>query len=544
MADQFMLKAVLSANAAGMLGTLKAVNQATKTTRKYLLDVGKSANTLASHIGLPFAALSGLAAGFSVAGIKNAMVGLTDMEDSVSKIMDITGMTAGEIKRMQYVAKLSNVPFESLVDSTSKLNKNIHDAASGKNKNLASLFRSLHIETRGANGEIRTASDMLPELADAFNRNENPTLRATMGMALYGKEWKNMVPLLASGAKKLAERNARFKELGLDVGDEKAYQKKLQMISNFGDKMDDLSFVSKGFQNTIAAELIPVIEPLLTGLIKWTSANKEIVASQIKEHVKGFAEYLKTIDWGNVVSGVKAFGKGLGKLVDFVGGTQNALIGLVFFMNIKTIAAFADLLGSTVRLGAGLIRFAIKAVPEMLGALGLLTTETGAAALATDGLTASTKAADAAASGLNKRLKTVLGTLGSIAIAAAPLAAMWGVKEWAGDPNDPETNIKSGERANWMQENLVNPTKGMLSWFGFDKDADIEARRNLNRAELGGEAYPSLFNRGPAQSAGGKFTFEFLNAPAGMRLVDSPKNSSSEIDMSTGPNSFATGMPY
>ena len=180
----------------------------------------------------------------------------------------------------------------------------------------------------------------------------------------------------------------------------------------------------------------------------------------------------------------------------------------------------------------------------MLAALGLLTTETGVAALATDGLTASTKAADAAASGWNKSLKSVLGTLGSIAIAAAPLVAMWGAKEWAGDPNDPETNIKSGERANWMQQNLVKPTKGMLSWFGFDKDADIEARRNQNRSGLGGDAYPSLFGGGAAQPAGGKFTFEFLNAPAGMRLVDAPKNSSGDIDMSTGPNSFSTGMGF
>ena len=74
-ADNWQLKAILSA-VDKMSPVLKNVNTVAKSTRKYLLDVGNSAAKLSGKIGLPFAALTGELGGFSLAGIKGAVVGL------------------------------------------------------------------------------------------------------------------------------------------------------------------------------------------------------------------------------------------------------------------------------------------------------------------------------------------------------------------------------------------------------------------------------------------------------------------------------------
>lgn len=538
MADQFMLKAVLSANAAGMLGTLKSVNQATKTTRKYLLDVGKSATNLAGQVGLPLGLIGGALSAFSIAGVQSAIAGFAELTGQISDSAKGLGLSAEEYQRIIYIANQSGVAADAMGASMGRLNKNIAMAVAGKNKEFASLMAKAGISMRNTNGSIKSATELLPELADLFQRNQNAGTQARMGNVALGKSWQALAALLNDGKKGIDDLTERHKMLGITIKDEVVAEGE-----KFGDQLTDLKLAVNSYGTVISAKLLPLMSPLIEKTIQWVVQNRELITTNVSAFITDMATSLQQVDWKGVVDGVRDFVNGCKDLIDWLGGTKNALIGLVLFMNIKTIAAFADLLGSTVRLGAGLIRFAIKAVPKMLGALGLLTTETGAAALATDGLTASTKAADAAASGLNKRLKTVLGTLGSIAIAAAPLAAMWGLKEWAGDPNDPETNIKSGERANWMQENLVNPTKGMLSWFGFDKDAGIEARRSLNRAELGGDAYPSLFDRAQSQQAGGKFTFEFVNAPEGLRLVGAPANSKHEINLDGGYSSFALGMP-
>lgn len=61
--------------------------------------------------------------------------------------------------------------------------------------------------------------------------------------------------------------------------------------------------------------------------------------------------------------------------------------------------------------------------------------------------------------------------------AAAPLAAMWGASEWAGDTSNDKGRVEAAQGAGGM-------LSSMLRYLGFDKDADIEARRAKNREGL------------------------------------------------------------
>ena len=98
MADNWQLKAVLSANSTGMVKALADVGKVAKTTRKYLADVAGAANHLTSKIGLPLIALSGVLGGFSLVAIKNAVVGFSEMGESLYKASLRTGMTVEELQ--------------------------------------------------------------------------------------------------------------------------------------------------------------------------------------------------------------------------------------------------------------------------------------------------------------------------------------------------------------------------------------------------------------------------------------------------------------
>lgn len=74
--------------------------------------------------------------------------------------------------------------------------------------------------------------------------------------------------------------------------------------------------------------------------------------------------------------------------------------------------------------------------------------------------------------------KGVIARAPSLLAAAAPLAAMAFVSDWAGDTSHDQ------ERVAGIQEGAVSPLKKFLGYLGFDKDADIEARRAKNRAGL------------------------------------------------------------
>lgn len=522
MAENWMLKAVLSANADGMLKTLKSVNTATSTTRKYLLDVAKSAGNLGAQVGMPLGLISGALGAFSIAGMKNAVLGFAELTGQISDSAKGVMLSAEEYQRLTFIAGQSSISAEAMGESIGRLNKNIDMAAHGKNKDLAALFKHSGIAMRDAAGNIRNGADLLPEVADLFARNKDETRLAAIGTELFGKSWRQLAPMLVDGKAGIDQLTARYKELGLVIDNDA-----VAAGEAFGDQVDQLKQVVQSYGNTITSKLLPALSPLIEQTIQWAVKNKELISTNVSKFVTELAADLSKVDWSGVAQGAREFVDGLKWCVDAVGGTKNALIGLVIFMNINTIAAFAGLVGAIGRGSYAFMSFAIKAIPKVLGALGLLPFEMGAAALATDGLTASTKAADLAAAGWVKNLKSVASVLGSIGLAAAPLVAMWGVKEWAEDQSNDVSRIEG--------------IQGFGSMFGFNRDDEIEAIRQKNRAELGGDL-PSLVT--PAQKIGGEIKVSFDNAPPGMRVMPPTQSGPVVFKTDMGYRSAATGMPY
>jgi hypothetical protein len=506
MADNWQLKAVISANASGMLAALKSVNQATKGTRKYLADVATSAGNVGTRLGIPLGLLSGVAGGFSMLAIKNAMVGLADLEDQTSKFAATTGIAASEFKRFQYLAKLSNVPFEALTGSMGKLNNTIYAAATGKNKDVAALFKKLGIQTRDANGQLRSAADLLPELADGFERNTNPVVRARMGMALFGKSWQEIMPLLADGSSKINERMERFRELGLEVKETKAFEAQMKAAGLFGDRMDDVSFVLKGFQNTIAASLIPVLEPLLNSFVKWVAINRDLVAIEVKAFVTDMANALRGIDWVAFVQGTRSFFSGLKDLIDMVGGAKNALIGLVVFMNLSGILAFFSMVG---------------AVGKFIWSLGVLAAGAIPAALA--GLRSLSLAMLISGGGVGGLTKSVGGLLGKLGLLATAFTLAYELGTLLYDKFISGTNFGDA---------LGGGIAKTMAFFGNE-----EAKQSVAANER-----TSLVAPPKAGRVDGSIDININGLPAGSRVEQDSKGNM-PMNLDVGMRSYAYGAP-
>lgn len=518
MADNWQLKAVLSANAQGMIKALGDVGKMAKNTRKYLSDIGGAAGNLGQQLALPSGLIGTLLAGFSGVAVKNAMLGLTDLEDEVSKFAATTGIAGAEFKRFQYLAQLSNVPFESLTASMGKLNKQIYDAANGKGKDLAGLFARLRIEMRDSNGQLRSAADMLPELADAFQRNENPVVRARMGMALFGKSWQELMPLLAEGSDKINERMARFRELGLEVKDVEAFDRQMDAAGAFGDKLDDLSFVAKGFQNTIASGLLPVITPLIDELIKWVVVNKDLVAGEVKTFVTDLATSLRGTDWAAVSEGARSFARGLGWVVDMLGGARNALIALVILINMQTIVAFGSLVAALWRAGAAFWGMASSAIASS-GALGMASAAIRAVGVAI--------------------MTTPLGIVLALAGAALLVWQNWDkLKAWFSSFFD-----WIGDKFQSLLGWAVDLAKAAASIFGTGGGMDYRqvAGTAIGPSAQGGAMARPALTGAQQVRASGQIDINIVGAPPGTRVEQVRKTGDVPIRVDVGTRSYALG---
>lgn len=503
MAENWQLKAVLSASAEGMLKTLNAVNKATKSTRKHLADVGSGSVKLAQSLALPVGLLGGLAAGFSLAGVVSAAKNFALLGDEVAKGSQRIGVSIADYQQLNYVAGQSGVSAEELGSSIGRLNKGIAQAAAGKNKDLASLFAKAGISMRDANGQLRSGADLLPEVADLFARNGNAATQARMGNAIYGKSWQALAPLLQGGSEGIKQLQERYKQLGLEV-DSSA----IKAGEAFGDQLDDLHQVTRSYGNTIMTKLLPAMAPLLEKTIQWAVANREVITTRITEFITEFSNSMAKIDWAAVVDGIGGFFNGLKSLVDWLGGARNALIALVVFMNASSILAFASLTGSVIKFGMSLWGLSAGAIPPALA-----------------GIRAFTLAMAIGNGGALAMMGTVGALIGKLGLLAAAFTAGYAAGTLLYDKFLAGTDFSDA---------LGSGIAHTMAFFGNEEAKSAVAQ--TDRANLLTASSPS---KGRVD---GQVNIKIDGLPPGSR-VDQSGSGSMPINLDAGYSSFATGMP-
>ena len=163
MSESFQLKAVISAKSDGMVAALKQVQIVSKTTRKYLLDVARSAGNFNSKLGLPATiGLSGVA--FAAARAANSAMAYAS---SIQDATDRTGASAEGFQALTNMLGQVGGTAEDAENAFKKFNKGIATAAAGGNKSFASLMGRMGISMRDSKGQIRGLEQVLPQLAEA-----------------------------------------------------------------------------------------------------------------------------------------------------------------------------------------------------------------------------------------------------------------------------------------------------------------------------------------------------------------------------------------
>lgn len=125
---------------------------------------------------------------FSVQAIQGAL----DYAGSIGEISDALGVTTKELQVYRFAATQANLSNEEIEKGLAKATLEI-----GRNNDA---FAKLGISTKTASGEIKTAGQILPELADALQKIESPAERSALLVELFGRQGQKLGPLLQGGA--------------------------------------------------------------------------------------------------------------------------------------------------------------------------------------------------------------------------------------------------------------------------------------------------------------------------------------------------------
>ena len=199
------------------------------------------------------ASLAGaLSAGMFIAAGKAAI----DFADTIGKMSQKVGMTTEELSKLAYAAKLSDVSMGELQVGVQQLAKNMEAGSEG--------LAALGISATDSSGNLRSTSEVMIEVAEAFAGMEDGAGKTAIAMNIFGRSGAQLIPMLNAGRGGLAQMANEAERLGVVISGDAA-----RSAETFNDNLTRLKTASEGLAQQI-------INPLLPTLIKLTERFLEL----------------------------------------------------------------------------------------------------------------------------------------------------------------------------------------------------------------------------------------------------------------------------
>ena len=265
-------------------------------------------------------ALGSLAPLLSVAGLVGMVQNTIKAGDAMYDLSQKTGVSVESLARFKKAAATTGTDIETVAKAMNRLNKNIVDAATG-NKQAAQGFALLGLSAKNSNGSLKSADQVMLEVANRFKDMPNDAVKAKAAMLLFGNRiGAELIPLLNQGGKSIESLSVKMSTAFAQKADE--YSDKLATLSG---KVGAL-----GADLTIA--LLPALDAVtnaVTGVVSAFNALPDVVKSvAVGGAALAVAWAPLTAIFGAVAGGVAVVSTALASAVEYVSAVGIGLEGL------------------------------------------------------------------------------------------------------------------------------------------------------------------------------------------------------------------------
>jgi nitrogen fixation protein FixH len=281
-------------------------DKASKQFSRKMKNMQRDAAMMARRIGVAVAAA---AASFVYFAIRT-----TKATDEMIKFGHRLGLTAEEMRRLQFVGDRTGTNITSLANAMQRLTRNLADARDGTGPAVDAL------EKLGLSA--RDLLDMSQEEAFFAIAKElkNVADRGTQTQAafnLLGREGQSLLGMINRSGDQFAEMAAEFDKFNLSLSNLQA-----KNVENLADAMSDVSTVLGMVRQRFVAELSPAITSVLDKLVLARVRSGEFgetADAAARATVRGFARVLDGA--ANIVQAIE----------DYPTSAQFGIVGLLIF---------------------------------------------------------------------------------------------------------------------------------------------------------------------------------------------------------------------
>lgn len=358
----YSLKTILSCTDQ-LSPALKKVRSQIYSVDRVFSKVTSAASSLAVKLAAPLTALSGM----GLFSIQNAVKTYADLGGAIDDAAMRAGVASTALQSLRFAAQMGGMQAEQMDTALGKLTQRMGMAAAGKNKDLVDLFKSLGISLKDSEGNVRSASEVMRELAEAIRLNENASDRLRILSTAFGDNMAQvLVPVLQDGAAGLDAMAEKARAMGLVFSKEE-----IQNAAAFGDTLDIFNQVVRSVSFSIGGKLAPVLTRVLEQIQKVIIANRELITQRVEKIVSDLSEAISRVDFGKLINGFFDFIEKVDEAIDSVGGLKNIFIALGVAMGASVLTNVVSLASGILNMIPAVTRLA-KAVYGLLGPWGLL----------------------------------------------------------------------------------------------------------------------------------------------------------------------------
>lgn len=239
------LQIKLGADIAQLRTDLAEANRTVSTAVGGMQKAANAAGAALGAIGL------GLSASAMVSFVKRAI----DAVDALDEMSQRLGVSASQLSALQLAFRQSGIGSDAMATSMAKLGKAMAEGNDG--------LKALGINVRGTDGQLRSSTAVLLDVADKFAAMQDGAGETALAMELFGKSGAEMVPLLNMGSEGIREMMTQAERLGLVISDDTA-----KAAGDFNDTIELLGLGMQGIGTRIAADMLPTLNALTGALLE------------------------------------------------------------------------------------------------------------------------------------------------------------------------------------------------------------------------------------------------------------------------------------
>lgn len=276
------------------------------------------------------AAAKRTAAEFAIVGgavtavISKVVLDTAKLGDEAAKTSRQLGLGVEELQELRFAAQRSGVAQASLTTAIRQASRQFSDFRKGTGEAreaLEAVGVSVKDITTG-DGSLRTVPELLDVAADAIAKTESASERLVLAQRLLGRSGAELIPLLEGGSEGMRKLRAEARELGGILDAEAALA-----AEQLTDRLTDLGAIAGGLRNQIGAALLPVVNDLASGIIRWYKTNQLVIRQRLDRAAQYIGNAIERI--GQVVRDVDAIVRTrLGGWTRVIKGVTAALAGL------------------------------------------------------------------------------------------------------------------------------------------------------------------------------------------------------------------------